>query len=201
MSYGSYLGFGPTDQDDPSAVDAVLDTAEALGAPMVRIWSEFGVGPAAPPSEHARVTDRTAVYTDSIATRGLTTALEFHPYTLTETAASANALFDALARDDVRTHWQPDPALACDDAIAELELVAPRLAHLHVFAWGPTGIDDRHPLSEGVALWTGALEVAACDGAPIPGGRYALCEYVRNDDPEQFVADVATLHRWLGADT
>jgi hypothetical protein len=24
-----------------------------------------------------------------------------------------------------------------------------------------------------------------------------LCEYVRDDDPEQFVADVRTLRRWL----
>lgn len=201
VSYGSYLGFGPTDKDDRSSIDAALDTAEALGVPMVRIWSEFGIGPAAPPSERARVTERTAAYADSIAKRGLTTALEFHPYTLTETAASANALLDALNRVDVRTHWQPDPALSNDEAITELELVKTRLAHFHVFAWGPTGIDDRHPLSEGEMLWTSALEVAKRISAPVPGGCYALCEYVRNDDPEQLVVDVATLRAWLAKDS
>src|SRR5262249_19738549 len=34
VSYGSYLGFGPANGEDPATVDAVLDSAEALGAPM-----------------------------------------------------------------------------------------------------------------------------------------------------------------------
>src|SRR4029453_310599 len=38
VSYGSSLGFGPPDGEDAAAVDAVLDSADALGAPMVRIW-------------------------------------------------------------------------------------------------------------------------------------------------------------------
>ena len=34
-------------------------------------------------------------------------------------------------------------------------------------------------------------------GAQLPGRRFALCEYVRDDDPEQLVADVDVLRRWL----
>ena len=77
--------------------------------------------------------------------------------------------------------------------------MTPHLAHLHVFAWGPAGIDDRHPLADGDRLWAPALALADRDGAPLPGRRFALCEYVRDDDPEQFVADVRTLRRWLDA--
>jgi sugar phosphate isomerase/epimerase len=199
VSYGSYLGFGPAEGEDPSAVDAVLDSAQAMGAPMVRLWTELGVGPDAPSTDRARVTARTAASVEAIAARGLTPALEFHPHTLTETAASTIELLDALGSDVLRTHWQPDPSWSIDDAITELARVAPRLAHVHVFAWGPEGIGDRRSLAEGNALWTRALAVADHDAAALPGGRYALCEYVRDDDPDQFVADAAVLRSWLTA--
>jgi 3-dehydroshikimate dehydratase len=199
VSYGSYLGFGPADGEDPSAVTAVLDSADALGAPMVRIWAELGVGPDAAASDRQRITERTAAYVDAIVSHGLIPALEFHPYTLTETAASANALLDALGHGDVRTHWQPDPAWSPDVAVTELALVAPRLAHVHVFSWGPGGIGERRALADGADLWPRALALAYQGGASLPGRRYALCEYVRDDDPDQFVADAATLRGWLAA--
>ena len=67
VSYGSYLGMAPPTATDDAAVDAVLDTASALGAPMVRIWTEFGVTPASSPAERRRVTERTAALVDRIA--------------------------------------------------------------------------------------------------------------------------------------
>lgn len=197
VSYGSYLGMGPADGDETAAVEAELDSAESLGAPMVRIWTEFGVNPESSTNERRRVIERTATLADAIAARDLVAALEFHPGTLTHTAASTNALLAALERPNLRTHWQPDPGLPGADALAELALVTHRLAHVHTFTWGPGGIVDRRPLAEGADLWTAALSIADREGAPLPGRRFALCEYVRDDDPEQFVADVRTLRRWL----
>jgi 3-dehydroshikimate dehydratase len=197
VSYGSYLGMAPPDGDEPDGFAAVLDSALALGAPMVRIWTELGVTPDASPDDRRRVIDRTAVIADAIATRGLTAALEFHPFTLTHTAASAVALLADLDRPRLRTHWQPDPALPPADAVAELMQVSSKLAHVHVFSWGPAGIGDRRPLGDGEELWRAALAAADAHGAPLTGPRFALCEYVRDDDPDQFVHDVATLRGWL----
>jgi sugar phosphate isomerase/epimerase len=194
VSYGSYLGMAPSSADQ---VDAVLDSAEAIGAPMVRIWAELGVGPESPADERRRVTEHTAGLVERIAARGLTATLEFHPGTLTETAWSTNELLEVVGRTELRTHWQPDPSLAPETALDELAQVAPRLAHLHVFAWGPTGIDDRWPLTDGAALWAAAVALADREGDALPGGRYALCEYVRDDDPEQFLADVRVLRSWI----
>ena len=107
----------------------------------------------------------------------------------------------------MRTHWQPDPALTPAEALAELEAVADSLAYLHVFAWGPGGIGDRYPLADAAELWRPALVIAA-EAPPLtfdpgtrsagrPLERYALLEYVVDDDPEQLVADAATLNAWI----
>jgi sugar phosphate isomerase/epimerase len=199
VSYGSYLGFAGAAADETGTIDAVLDSAEALGAPMVRIWTELGVTPDSPADDRQRVMERTARLADATAARGLVAALEFHPGTLTHTAASANALLASLARPNLRTHWQPDPTLPAADALAELALVTPQLAHVHTFTWGEAGIDDRHALADGVDFWPPALALADRDGAPLPGRRFALCEYVRDDDPDQLVADVRVLRAWLDA--
>jgi 3-dehydroshikimate dehydratase len=195
VSYGSYLGMAPSTGEDD--VDAVLDTAEQLGAPMVRMWTELGVTADGPDAERERVTERTAALAQQIVARGLLPTLEFHPGTLTATAQSANELLDAVGQPTLRTHWQPDPSLAPEIALGELTQVTAHLAHLHVFAWGRTGIDDRRPLADGAPLWVPAVELADREGAPLPGHRYALCEYVRHDDPEQFVADVRDLRSWI----
>ena len=194
VSYGSYLGMAPSNDEQ---IDAVLDTADALGSPMVRIWTELGVTPASPAADRRRVSEHTAELAERVVTRGLLPTLEFHPGTLTETAASANELLEAIGPTALRTHWQPDPSLTPTTALGELSAVAPHLAHLHVFAWGAVGIEDRWPLADGAALWTRALQLADREGAAVPDGRYALCEYVRGDDPEQFVADVRVLCDWI----
>ena len=194
-SYGTYLGAGGAHAGTDGEIERTLDAAQALGAPMVRAWTELGITPDAPANARDRVAEHTERITDAAAERGLVVALEFHPGTLTHTATSANRLLDALDRPNLRTHWQPDPSLAPAEALAELRAVLPRLAHLHVFAWGPTGIGDRRPLAEGGDLWPAAVALAD-DAPPVPGGRYALCEYVADDDPGQFVADASTLRRW-----
>ncbi len=204
-SYGTYLGMAPFDDPDspPDELTAALDSAEALGAPLVRVWTAFGVESDAPSADRAAVIDTTAAISVAAARRGLGVALEFHPGTLTHTAAGARTVIDGCAVNGVndpalRTHWQPDPALAPAEALAELQLVADSLAYLHVFAWGSGGIAERYPLADGAGLWLPALTVAA-EAPPLPGGlpRYALLEYVAADDPEQLVTDAATLNTWI----
>jgi 3-dehydroshikimate dehydratase len=195
-SYGSYLGIDAS-QTLHDQLEPALDTAEALGAPLIRIWTPLGVEPWSAASDREFVYSSTAEIFDAASRRGLEVALEFHPNTLTHSAAAANHLFDVVSRPDLRTHWQPDPTLAVDDALDELRAVLPRLAYLHVFAWGPSGISDRLPLAEGAALWTEALALAATSRLLARRPCYALLEFVRDDSPEQLLADASTLRRWI----
>ena len=78
--------------------------------------------------------------------------------------------------------------------LPELRQVLPRLANLHVYRWTMSGAEIiRHPLEEGADVWPCYLEEASGTGRP----HWALLEYVRNDAPEQFLHDAATLRRWL----
>lgn len=198
VSYGTYLGAGASHRDSEAEWERTFEAARALGSPMVRVWTELGVTADAAPADRDRVWAQTAAIADGAAGHGLVVALEFHPGTLTETAASTNALLDALDRANLRTHWQPNPAHSPVESLDQLRAVSRRLAHLHAFTWGPAGIEDRRRLAEGADLWPDALALA--DAAPglVHGSRAVLCEYVKDDDPEQFVADVAVLRQWLG---
>ena len=113
-SYGTYLGIGPFDDPEspPDELVAALDSAEALGAPLVRVWTAFGTESDAPGADRARVIETTAAITRAADARGLGVALEFHPGTLTHTAVGARSVLAAVDHPALRTHWQPDPVLA-----------------------------------------------------------------------------------------
>ena len=194
-SYGSYVQAGQTPQEE---VERVADTAMALGAINVRIWTPYGTGPDASTDERAAVVAGVAKAVDVAAARGLTTSLEFHVGTLTETAASTLALLAEVDHPDLFTYWQPLPSLDDNEAVAELVRVTRRLSHLHVYNWG-TGFTDRYPLAEGASLWNPAFAAVPDDGmwTTADRDRWAFLEYVPDDDPAQLADDAATLRDWL----
>jgi sugar phosphate isomerase/epimerase len=194
VSYGSYL---LADGDASAATVArALDTAVALGAPNVRVWAPFGVEPG---SDRAReVVTALATTCGAAAERGLTIGLEFHGGTLTETAASTEALLDAVGAPNLATYWQPPywlPARPAAADAAEVTRLAPRLSHLHVYEWA--GGTDRRPLAEGTMRWRAVFD--ALDRAGAGDGRAALLEFVAGDEPDALLADARTLHDLLGA--
>lgn len=181
-SYGSYLTAGRIHDD--ADIRSVLDTALALGAPNVRVWAH---------DSDATASDLTAICADA-TDRGLTISLEFHPGTSTETAASTNALLNAVAATNLFTYWQPNPVLSPEEALSELDAVLPRVTHLHVFSWQSDY--TRLPLHDGSQLWPETFRRAKATPSPA-GNRIAFLEFVHDDDPAQLRADAATLHRWL----
>jgi sugar phosphate isomerase/epimerase len=189
-SYGSYFFAGQTPPDE---LDAVVATAEALGASTVRVWAPYGVAPGADPVAVDSIVVALRDACDRAATRGLTLALEFHPDTLTETSESTCALLASVARPNLATYWQPRPGATPDAALAELRAVAPHLAHVHVFAWRRDS--TRLPLHERADMWTSALATIAAI-AP-PADRVAYLEFVVDDDPVAFARDAATLRSWM----
>jgi len=194
-SYGTYFVAGRNADAD---FEPVLDTAEALGASLLRVWAPFGVMPGDDETSRDDVAAALRACAERAAARDLQVALEFHPGTLTHTAAGALDLL-AHAGDDVSTYWQPRPGEGADLSLPELEAVAHRLAHLHVFSWDPTG-NERQPLSHFETLWHRALQIAA-EAPALATPRCAYLEFVPDDSPESLARDAADLVRWIREET
>lgn len=189
-AYGSYYRLA--DADSPE-IEAVLDAAEALGAPTVRVWAGRKA------SAEADEVYRGAVMADArricalAAKRQLRIAFEYHGNTLTDTVDSAAKLLDGLQIDNLDSLWQPpngQPEAVCEES---LQSILPRISNVHVFHWGE-GYHDRFPLAEGRERWIRYFELLQADPKP----RWALMEFVKDDSLEQYYKDAASLHEILG---
>lgn len=191
-AYGSYYRLGHTADGGPSA-ETVVRTAGVLGAPTIRVWAGRRGSAAADERYWAGVVDDARRIGELAAVAGLTVSFEYHRDTLTDTRESAGRLLDVLPAPAIRTLWQPRPDRDRAENLGDLRAVLPRLTNLHVFAW--TGQNERLPLSAGFDDWQAYLRTAAT----APGNRYALLEFVADDDPAQLPADAATLHKLLSS--
>lgn len=186
-AYGSYYRVG---DEDGLSFGRVLETAVELGTPLIRVWAGCQSSQEADP-EYRRLVVRDSVRIgDMAAQANVIVAFEFHGGTLTDSGAAARALLQDIGHPNVRTCWQPTPANP--SSAAELVSVLPWLTNLHVFHWHPvTG--ERLPLAAGAARWKQYLRRAAA----LDGDHFAMLEFVRDDNPRNFLRDAAVLRNWL----
>jgi sugar phosphate isomerase/epimerase len=193
-SYGTYFFAG---RSEGGALEPLLDSARVLGATLLRVWAPLGVESNAPQAERDRVAEALRDACERARAAGLGLALEFHPGTLTHTAASALDLLAAVGDAALRCYWQPESGAPFAHSLAELRAVLPRLAHLHVFAWEGRP-PERLELARHEPLWAEAVALAAgADG--FADERCAYLEFVADDDPARLPADAAALRSWIEA--
>lgn len=190
-AYGSYYRAGASEEEGLTFA-RVLETAQTLGAPVIRVWAGRQGSAQAEAAYRARVTDDCRRIAATAAAAGIAVASEYHGGTLTDSDSSAAALLADVNHPNFKTYWQPRNGVLPDEVIGGLRTVLPHLAHLHVFHWWPDP-GNRRPLAEGAARWLRYLELTAT----APGDRFALLEFVANDDPALLAAETATLIRWL----
>jgi sugar phosphate isomerase/epimerase len=201
VSYGSYYRLAHSETDG-MPFTSVLETAQALGAPVIRVWA----GTKSP--EKATDTESVAVVAD--ATRiaslaqsaGIKVALEFHAGTLTETLASTQQLLAAASHPNLYTLWQPiywGDGATTEANEAVLQSLLPHLAHLHVFSWeqNTPGVTERFPLVHGEAAWKRYLALLTANPNTAIAPRWLCLEFVADDSPANLAADAATLNRWV----
>lgn len=190
-TYGSYYRVGHP--DDVAFAD-VLASAVALGTPTIRVWAGTKGSAKADAAYWQAVVDDSQRIVDMAAGEGIAIAYEFHGNTLTDSADSARRLLETVNRPSLRSLWQPPKGSTVEENRESIDTLAPWLSHIHIFAWRiEEGQTIRLPLSEYAVQWKGYLARINALG----GERYALLEFVRNDDPAQFLADAATLRGWL----
>jgi hypothetical protein len=182
-AYGSYYRLG---EESPSFC-AVLDTAEALGTSLIRVWAGHKGSAECSESDWARLIDDGLRITEAASSRSVRVTFEYHGHTLTDTELSCARLLNAVPRAE--SYWQPPVDMVTEDCLSGLHRIGNRLAGVHVFSWAGT---DRLPLIARESDWKIFLREAGRQSA-----EWALLEFVRNDDPGQLVRDAATLRTWL----
>ncbi|TDC48934.1 hypothetical protein E1212_19595 [Jiangella ureilytica] len=192
-AYGSYYRAG---DHAPADFDAVLRTAVALGAPRIRIWAGAAGSADLTTQQRAGVVGDVRRITELAAGEGVEIAVEHHPGTLTDTLDSALALYAEVGHPGLRPYWQPRLGLGPAEAVHEAGALLPGLVTVHVFSWTADGV--RLALADGAPLWQPVLGTVAGASAEAGAERYALLEFVQDDDPEALVRDAVTLRSWLG---
>jgi len=189
-AYGSYYRLA---EKSSPPIEAVLDTAEALGTNIVRVWAgKRG-------SEDADAAYRQAVIDDAhrvvalADARSLTLSLEYHQNTLTDTLDSTLDLLNAVQHDKFRTFWQPPHTPDLDAKKRGLQTLLPHITNIHVFHWNPYNHRVRYPLVDGEADWLEYIHLIRASKQD----HVLSLEFVRDDDEAQFLKDAATLRAWL----
>jgi 3-dehydroshikimate dehydratase len=188
-SYGSYYRC----EDDE--IQKIIDTAEALGAPVVRVWAGVKGSAETTPEERTAVILRLRRMVDEAGRKHITIALEYHVRTLTDTQTSAHQLLQEVNRPGLKLYWQPRPERTPVENCAELAAAFPFLTHIHLFHWLPlpNGTHDRRPLADGEESWKGYLKYAADAGFK----GFFLFEFIKGNDPDQLMQDSSVLREWL----
>ncbi len=190
-AYGSYYRVG---HGESVPFEAVLESAVALGAPVIRVWAGKLSSAQADDAYWTRVIDDSRAIGDLAQQAGLVVAYEYHGNTLTDTVASALRLLETVAHPNVKTYWQPPDGASLDENLAGLKAILPWLINVHVFSWRDAdGQRERTRLSAQADAWTQYLAQVAATGRD----HYALIEFVKDDEPKNFLKDAETLKQWL----
>ena len=195
-SYGSYYRFDDCDpeaEDPGPAMEAVLDTGQALGAQAIRLWAGRH-GPEETPVEQRRaIATRAREFAEAAGRRGMRIDFEFHDNTLTETPESTLHLLEETRHPNVRTLWQPPLQTSPEARLQGLRKVKPWVSNLHCNFFGQDRWPHVHLLAEGAGEWALFLE----EFRSSHNDRWILIEHVKDHDPANFIRDAATLRGWL----
>lgn len=192
-AYGSYYRVG---HGEPVPFDAVVESTVALGAPTIRVWAGKQGSAAADAAYWERVVADSRAIADLAQQAGIAVAYEYHGNTLTDTDASALRLLQTVAHDNVKTYWQPPGGAPVDENLEGLSTILPWLTNVHVFSWRDSdGQRERMLLDTKTDEWTRYLAKVATTNRD----HIAMIEFVRDDEPGNFLKDAQTLKQWLEA--
>ncbi len=188
-SYGSYYKVG--ESDNKFSFDEVLKTALALETKNIRIWAGNI------PSSQASLKQRDAIIaeTKEIAAlakqHDITLSFEYHYNTLADSLTSARALIEAINMDNVALYWQSDVGISFIEKMYNLRFMKHHVSNVHVFYWDES---KREKLADGYYDWLSYLKQL---NLALDKPRYYFIEFVKDDDPKQFLEDVKTLKQVL----
>ena len=189
LAYGSYYRVGTYGERAAEEFAAVLASAKALGAPLIRVWPGK-TSPEQTDEEQYKITVAdTQAICDAAAAEGLTVVFECHNGTLTENYPSSLRYLQDVNRPNAKMYWQPNQFRDEAYNLEALEALRPWVTNLHTFHWIGR---ERFPLAQGVGIWKQYRDRVA-DGQP----HGFLLEFMPDDRPETLPEEVRALRTML----
>ena len=110
FAYGSYYRLGMS-ANPASDFLPVLDTAEALGAPFIRLWGGRKGSAALSRPEFEQMAGEMRILAGLAAEREITLTLECHAGTLTDDYPSSLRFLALVGRPNVQMYWLPQDCI------------------------------------------------------------------------------------------
>jgi len=184
-SYGSYWR-----GDDIESFKTVLQCAVALGAPMIRVWAGSVGADNIDKNAYELLINNLSEAAKMAESENICVAVEYHSDTLTDSLESTIKLLEKTRKSGLMTYWQPPVGSCLEDNLTAIRALSSRLANIHVFSWDKY---ERLRLIEYEHMWyTYTLELTR-----LGNDRYMLLEFVKDDDPKQFISDSRVLKRLI----
>lgn len=179
-AYGTYY------RCDDEDFAPYLETALLLETPVIRVWTGK-LGSADCPAETRRsITEKLAEAVKMASAKGCIIAVEYHPYTLTDTLESTLQLLADVP--GLYTYWQYVLDLSVEENLSHIEALGEKVQNIHAYYHEEK---QQFPLAAGKDAWFKYLTKAQqCTQA-----RYVGLEFVRGGTAEQFLEDAATLKK------
>lgn len=194
-SYGSYFRLG-TSADPAAAIVPYLDTADALGASVIRIWGGTVGSKDLTDAQFDALAAEGQQLAETAAARGKVLALECHPGTLTDEYPSALRYMTAVDHPSIRMYWQPNQNHDHAYNLEAAEALVPYTTNIHVFSWEiRNGRLVKLPLAAHADRWHEYLSIFARHG----GTHSLLLEFMHDDRLESLAETAAELNRWAHA--
>lgn len=183
-AYGSYYRC-----EEGESFAPVLETAVALGTPVIRVWAGRKGSAVATEEERALTVNILKEAVDMAVQKGCIVATEFHANTLTDTIDSAEQLLAEVP--GLYTYWQPNGNLPVEQYLDQIRRLGDRVQNIHVFQRDEN--KKKVPLEWGKDRWAAYLPAVKA----LTQSRSAGLEFVLGDSDEQLLADAATLKQLL----
>lgn len=185
FAYGSYYRLGQPE----NCFQKVLDTADALGAPVIRIWGGGKSPNKLSADEWNMLVDEASEIARAAKQYNITVALECHLGTITEDYPATLKFLECVSSSHFRTYWQPNQTRDFAYNLAAAKALAPYTVGVHVFHWDE---HRRYPLMEGEKAWLSYLDVFRSD-AEIP----CMLEFMHDNKITTLRKTAETLLRFI----
>lgn len=183
-AYGSYYRVGCDTNNKP--FNAVLETAVALHAPVIRVWAGDRASAEADEAYWKKVVSETRQIAELSAQEGINVSFEYHPNTLTDTPESEQRLMKEINHHNARCYWQPEAGGEVEFWLASLRSIIPWLTNVHVNC-GAAELETMY------GTWTRYFDIIK----NLEGNRYCMIEFVKGGTEEQFLKDARVLKKLL----